>query len=320
MKDMPSEPKSPITHGVRVWVRKHRRTRSYPQHPFSQEYPYKWFSHIDITNYCPINNCTYCSRFLRYVPKNKRYNLSLEKIDEALISYKGFPERIGVIGGEPLIHPQFKEICKLLLEHNRKEKYGLWTSINPETSKYKDIIKKTFGFVALNEHSPYQLNVCKHQPLTLAAKDMVPNENLRKELYEQCYFRLKWCGTINPLGAFRCEIAASIAYLIGQKGWQIKQGWWLNDWHEQISLCELCGGAVPQERQLLCDKVEKMSPSILKLLKDNNCVIGEYKLVTEPYTIEYLKNHSKTCPGAYRGDLGETEQPTINIEWSRYES
>jgi len=300
------------------WIRRHVIHNKYPKHSFSPEYPYKWFSHIDITNYCTMNSCIYCSRFLRHVPENKRYNLSLERIGTALAAYKGFPEHIGIIGGEPLIHPQFKEMCQLLLKFNGKEKYGLFTSINPETSKYKDIIKKTFGFVAFNMHSPNQLTECKHQPLTLAAKDMVPNRQLRNEFYEQCFFRRRWCGTVNPLGAFHCEIAASIAYLIGQRGWEVKQGWWLNDWHEQINLCELCGGAVPQERQLLCDRVEKISPSILKLLKDNGFVIGEYKLVTEPYTIEYLKNHVSECPGAYTPNR-EAEGSTINIDWAKYE-
>jgi hypothetical protein len=287
---------------------------------FCEGYPYKWFSHIDVTNYCSTNNCIYCSRFLRHIPDSARYNLSLEKVDEALKAYRGFPNRLGIIGGEPLIHPEFEEICRLLLKYNNKRKYGLWTSINPEKSKYKNTIRKTFALVAFNEHSPYQLEMCKHQPLTLSAKDMVPNESLRREFYEQCYFRLKWCGTITPLGAFHCEIAAGIASLIGRKGWQVKEGWWLNDWHEQIDLCELCGGAVPQERQVLCDKTEKMSPSFLKLLKENNCIVGDYKLITEPYSIPYLKEHSNICPGAYRGDKGEIEKPTINIDWGKYES
>ena len=90
---------------------------------------------------------------MRHVPENKRYNLSLDEIEKTLVAYKGFPERIGIIGGEPLIHPQFDEICNLLLKYNRKEKYGLWTSINPNKSKYKDAIQKTFGSIFINEHS-----------------------------------------------------------------------------------------------------------------------------------------------------------------------
>jgi hypothetical protein len=209
----------------------------------------------------------------------------------------------------------------LLRKYNPREKYGLWTSININKSQYKKEIEKTFSFIEFNEHNPYQMSLCKHQPLTLAAKDMVPNEELRKELYEHCDFRLNWSSTVNSAGAFHCEIAGFIAVLIGQKGWPVKQGWWLNDWHEQIDLCELCGGAVPQETQLLCDGVEKISPSFLKILQDNNCKLGNYVLVTEPYTIEYLKDHSNINASQYRLDLASdiSEKPVINIDWSRYE-
>jgi len=324
MKGISSESKAQLRHTAARglhWAQNIGHTpEKYPERIFSSEYPYKWFALIDITNYCSLNNCIYCSRFLSHVPDNKRYNLSLEKIDEALVAYEGFPEHIGIIGGEPQIHPQFKEICALLLKHNKKGKYGLWTSINPETSKYKDIIRKTFGYVAYNPHTSSQASICKHQPLTLAAKDMVPNRELRNELYEQCYFRQKWCGTVNTLGAFHCEIAASLALLTGQKGWDVKKGWWLKDWREQVNLCEFCGGAVPQERQLLCERTEKISPSFFKLLKDNGCINGQHEIVAEPYTIQYLKKHSVECPGAYRADKGETEKPTVNIAWTKYEA
>jgi len=144
---------------------------------FCEGYPYKWFSHIDVRNYCSTNNCIYCSRFLRHIPDSARYNLSLEKVDEALKAYRGFPNHLGIIGE----------------------------------------------------------------------------------------------------------------------------------------------GAVPQERQVLCDKTEKISPSFLKLLKENNCIVGDYKLITEPYSIMYLKEHSNICPRDYRGDKGEIEKSTIKIDWGKYE-
>jgi hypothetical protein len=323
MKGILNEPKARFRHTAArglQWVKSiGYLPEKYPERIFSPEYPYKWCALIDITNYCSLNNCVYCSRFLSHVPDSKRYNLSLEKIDKALTAYEGFPEHIGIIGGEPQVYPQFKEMCELLLQHNKKEKYCFFTSINPETSKHKDIIRKTFGYVAYNPHTSNQANICKHQPLTLSAKDMVPNRELRNELYEQCYFRQKWCGTVNHLGAFHCEIAASIALLMGQKGWPVKKNWWLNDWHQQIDLCELCGGAIPQERQLLCERTEKISPTFLKLLKDNGCITGQHEIVSEPYTTESLKKYSVECPGAYRADKGETEKPTVNIVWTKYE-
>lgn len=279
----------------------------------------KWFSHIDITNQC-MYGCLYCSRFERHIPKDKRLDMSLEKIEEALKSYNGFPNRIGIIGGEPLLHSQFGEVCDLLLKYGDKGRYGLWTSINPNTGKFSEKIHNTFGFIAFNEHNPAQKQVCKHQPLTLALRDMVENEALRNELTEQCYFRLKWCSTVNHAGAFHCEIAASIAYLFGIKGWDVTEGWWNKDWNEQRYLCDLCGGCIPQERQYICNDKQKISPSLYNLFMENNLPLGEHELVSTPYTIEYLKYHSGEKAGAYRGDLGESEENTISVDWSKYES
>jgi organic radical activating enzyme len=280
----------------------------------------KWSNHIDITNNCHISDCVYCSRFERHVPKEARYNMSLEQIEKILLAYKNARNQISLIGGEPQLHPQFKEICELLLKHNPKTRYGLWTSINPEKSKYKDIIKKTFNFVAFNEHNENQLNTCKHQPLTTALIDMVVNSELRKELVEQCYFKNKWCSTVNPLGAYHCEIAASIGYLFNIPGWEVKENWWLNDWHDQYELCLLCGGCIPQERQLICNKKQKISKTFLKMLIEHNCNIGDYELIDMPYSIQYLKDHSGEKPGAYRGDRGEIEDNYININWKKYEN
>jgi hypothetical protein len=278
----------------------------------------KWFSHIDITNHCHIGNCTYCSRFERHVPASKRYFMSLETIEAALIAYRGFPNPIGIIGGEPQLHPQFNDICLLLQKHNLRGKYGLWTSINPAKSKYSEMIGRTFGFVAYNEHNQFQLQTCRHQPLTLALQDMVPNKDLQKDLAEQCYFRLKWCGTVNPNGAFHCEIAAALALLMDKRGWDVKSGWWNNDWHEQYEFCLMCGGCIPQDRQLICDKKQKLSPSFLAMLQAVGATIGDYELIEEPYSMQYLKEHSLEKPGAYRGDRAETEQGTINIDWGKY--
>lgn len=278
----------------------------------------KWFGQIDITNHCHIGNCLYCSRYERHIPKDKKYFMSVEEVEKAVLSYEGFESPIGLIGGDPLLHPKFTEICEMLLKHNKKEKYGLWTSINPKTSKYKDIILNTFGFVAFNEHNSVQQESCKHQPLTLALVDMVKNEELRKELTEQCYFRLKWCGTVNPNGAFHCEIAGSIAYLLGYTGWPIEKGWYNKDWHEQYYLCELCGGCIPQERQLIGNKKQKISPLIYNLFKMNNISLGDHEIISEPYSMAYLKKHADERAGAYRGDIGEIESSTINIDWRKY--
>lgn len=280
-----------------------------------------WYSHIELTNHCPIGDCLYCSRYERHIPKEKLYHMTLAQVEEALYSYIGFPNKIGIIGGDPLVHPEFDKVCELLLKYGDKTRYGLWTSIDPKKSKWKDSIEKTFHYIAYNEHNPSQLKVCKHTPITLASIDMVPNKELRKELQSQCYFRNRWCSTINTNGAFHCEIAAALAYLFEEKGWPLTPEWWKRDWHDQQSLCDLCGGCIPQEGQLIGNKKQKISKTLLDLFSRFGYDPGDFELVEEPYSIEYLKEHAGTPVGAYRGDLGvsDAELWNVNIDWSKYE-
>lgn len=281
----------------------------------------KWASLIDITNKCHIGDCSYCSRYIRHIPKEKRFEMSLEEIEQALIAYQGIPcRKIGIIGGEPLVHSQFGEICQLVSKYFPPEKTQLFTSIKPELSKYRDDIARTFGFTAVNEHTPFQNSVGLHQPFTLALKDMVEDPELRIALIKDCWFGKNWCGTVTPLGAYHCEIAAFIAYMIGFKGWEVTPRWWeKEDAEDQIELCQLCGACIPMERQAPVIKKQKISRSIYYLIQDLKLVLGDYELVTKPFTVEYMAYWAKTwSPGNYRGDINQGEALGSNIDWSKW--
>lgn len=281
----------------------------------------KWASLIDITNKCHIGDCSYCSRYIRHIPKEKRFEMSLEEIEQALIAYQGIPcRKIGIIGGEPLVHSQFGEICQLVSKYFPPEKTQLFTSIKPELSKYRDDIARTFGFTAVNEHTPFQNSVGLHQPFTLALKDMVEDPELRIALIKDCWFGKNWCGTVTPLGAYHCEIAAFIAYMIGFKGWEVTPRWWeKEDAEDQIELCQLCGACIPMERQAPVNKRQKMSVSVFQILSENNLIVGDIEMVTKPFTVEYMAYWAKTwSPGNYRGDMNQGEALGSNIDWSKW--
>lgn len=281
----------------------------------------KWASLIDITNKCHIGDCSYCSRYIRHIPKEKRFEMSLEEIEQALIAYQGIPcRKIGIIGGEPLVHSQFGEICQLVSKYFPPEKTQLFTSIKPELSKYRDDIARTFGFTAVNEHTPFQNSVGLHQPFTLALKDMVEDPELRTALIKDCWFSKNWCGTVTPLGAYHCEIAAFIAYLQGIRGWGVTPRWWeKEDVEDQIELCQLCGACIPMERQAPVDKRQKMSLSIIELLSEKKLIFGEYKVVTKPFTVEYMAKWAKTwAPGNYRGDMDQGMSLGSTLNWDEW--
>ena len=67
-------------------------------------------ANIAITNYCNLK-CPYC--FADEMIQENKENISLEQFNEILQWLSQTPEeRLGIIGGEPTIHPYFSDILK----------------------------------------------------------------------------------------------------------------------------------------------------------------------------------------------------------------
>lgn len=101
---------------------------------------------IDITNSC-TNRCSNCTRFCGHYTKDRIYFMDKDYFIAALTSLKDFDGIVGIIGGEPTLHPQFEEFCKIFKELKpNKAKRGIWSNTGGNFNKYKDIIDDTFGF------------------------------------------------------------------------------------------------------------------------------------------------------------------------------
>ncbi len=280
-----------------------------------------WCAHIDITNVCR-QGCVYCTRYDRHI-KHKEYFMSLEKIEQALIVYKKFPSIVGIMGGEPLLHPNFDAVCDLINKHLPYGKAMLWTSIDIRKSKWFDNIVPTFANVAYNPHTEDQKNIFPHHPSTIAIKDVIKDVKLRNALIDDCWLQRKWCPTVTDDGAFFCEVAAGLAKLQGIKGWDLTydgKEWWRrtpDEFGYQKELCRLCGMAIPMTGQLQSDNIEYMSPSFLRMLQDNNLPVGDFILFDKEITIEDIKKALPTWrPGIYKAEqLSEQfNYSTINLE------
>lgn len=279
---------------------------------------------VELTNKCG-RGCIYCDRCDRHLREDQRFEMSLSQLEEVLDTLVAFPAKVGFIGGEPQLHSQFVEVCKLIRRKMPRGKVGILTSIPLEKSKYRAEIEQTFHYVPVNEHNPLQQQTAFHQPFSLAVMDMVPNPELRRELIKNCWIADNWCPSISPLGVFNCEVAFGIASLLGAKGWPIEPFWWRRQVvSDQLWLCEYCGGCIPMEKQVLGDGTEKMSVSFLKLLLDNDLPTGPYTLVTEPFSIEYMANWAKVWrPSQYRGETVEEAEAMGNhlgnrIDWGKW--
>jgi len=78
----------------------------------------KYFHHIEIelTSVCDMR-CKYCDRFITHAPDK---NMSIKQIEMFITESMelNYPwERIHVLGGEPTLHPNFKEIMALLITY-----------------------------------------------------------------------------------------------------------------------------------------------------------------------------------------------------------
>ena len=68
---------------------------------------------IEVTNACNLA-CSNCTRFVGHHPKP--YYMDLDVVRAAIESLDGFQNCIGLMGGEPTIHPQFSDICRMFKE------------------------------------------------------------------------------------------------------------------------------------------------------------------------------------------------------------
>jgi hypothetical protein len=269
-----------------------------------------WLCQIDITSKC-FMSCLYCSRYNRHLRDDQRYDMPLDVFADALTSLAGWPSKIGIIGGEPLLHNHFEECCTLIQSKFPREKMALMTSGGPTWPKYNQIAVKTFGLVAYNQHTKEQQQCCRHQRLTVAVKDVIKDEQYMNELIDDCWVQRTWCPTISAKGAFFCEIAGAQDFVWdGPGGYPIELGWWVKT-PEQFKdqrdrYCPNCGMCVPMERDLISCGIEKMSPTVYaNMMRHSNIRIDDkhVELFDKQFTIDEVEAAKLTWyPGNYRGD------------------
>src|SRR5262245_29339799 len=96
-----------------------------------------WAQQIDVTNACHLT-CSNCTRLLGHA--KRRFTMTTKEFEQSVISLKNFPKNsepcpkgrrkvVGIIGGEPTLHPDFPELVDIMIRHIPEARYrGLWTS------------------------------------------------------------------------------------------------------------------------------------------------------------------------------------------------
>jgi hypothetical protein len=225
--------------------------------------------------------------------------MSFEQFKQAIDSMVGYPKMTGIMRGEPLLHPEFEKFCNYAVSKIPKQQLGLWTSFPKGYERYREVICKTFYNVFLNDHT--RSDVYHHPPL-VAVEEVISDKNIMWQYIDHCWAQESWSASINPKGAFFCEIAASMSLLFNEdKAWKVEPNWWYRipkDFTEQMeTYCPKCGFPVPLKRRASTETVDDISPGNLKRLKGHSLKIdrGEYivsdlKMVAKPEPMASYKD------------------------------
>jgi hypothetical protein len=89
----------------------------------------------------------------------------------------------------------------------------------------------------------------------VSSLDVLKHESAVYYAAHKCQFQLSWSPSINPRGAYFCEMAASLAMLYRNTddGWGVEKGWWRRtpkDYRAQVEeFCPKCGGCLCLSRR-----------------------------------------------------------------------
>ena len=233
-----------------------------------------WTIQIDITNVCN-KTCSNCTRFCGHYTKDRLYNLDLNYIEDIIISLKDYNGCVGLIGGEPTLHPNFLEICEMLKKYRPDDqKRGLWTN-DINSSNLTNYFNQ--NLIIINPHN----NDSLHTPLLVSSEHIKNRYNVSQEimdkLIDECWIQNLWSATVNKKGAYFCEVAGMLAYLLdGPDGLNIYEhpDWWKYDldmFKYQIDwACKRCGGAMPLKSKSSTITEDDISEDMLEKLKQIN--------------------------------------------------
>jgi hypothetical protein len=231
--------------------------------------------------------------------------MDMKAIEKAIDSLEGFKGGIGITGGEPTLHPEFRSICKLLQEKVPAYKCVLGTT-GYKWNEFKGIIKKTFGLgIYYNDHSdPMQ----KHQPILVGIDEVVEDKQIMWKLVDSCWFQKQWCPSITPKGAFFCEVAGALDEAFEEDGgYPVTKGWWRKnpeEFQDQVRrYCPKCSAALPLERpsnQEVQDVVSRLNYERLLALGSPKVLEGKVQIFEKKLRRnEILQQLGGWCPWDY---------------------
>lgn len=226
--------------------------------------------HIEVTNACNLQ-CANCTRYVGH--HRTPYFMTLDEVRRSIGSLVNFPGNVGIMGGEPTLHPEFSEILNILVELIPDiSRRGLWTD-GYKYEKYREQIEATFlpENIVYNSHDVDVED--NHQPLLVHPNDIGMDPSEHAKYVENCWIQKRWSASITPKGGFFCEVAAAQDMLFnGPGGYEIENNWWNKkpkDFADQVKrYCKNCSACVPMAKVSAHEKFDFVSESMVQKLLD----------------------------------------------------
>lgn len=247
---------------------------------------------IEVTSFCP-KNCSNCTRFCGHY--KRPWFMTFDEFKRAVDSLADFQaaQGVGMMGGEPVLHPQFEQFCDYMASKIPAERCGIWTCCPDLGSKEKnlhagEIIARTFGTIFPNDHTRPDV---LHHPFLVSIDELINDQRDMDYMIDRCWAQKAWSASVNPNGAFFCEIAASLSMLFGmrQSAWTVEKGWWhrtpIDYWKQIEEFCHLCGGPLPVLSRYSVEEIDDISPKMLSRLQ----AIGSPKIKRGEFKIHNLQ-------------------------------
>lgn len=228
---------------------------------------------VVITRNCDLFNCSNCTQLLPF--RQDTREMSLECVEEALLSLQDWPGVISAFGGNPCTASRFPEIAalweRLVPQQSRR---GLWTN---NLGRHGELIKRVWW-----PHGRFNLNV-HHEPGAAALmrehlpgikifgetgrdhhgvmlghwRDWGHTEEQWVAARERCDINRNWSAAIYERDgrphAYFCEVAGSLDGVRGENhGVLCEPGWWrwpMERYAHQVTNCCDRGCAVPLRLQ-----------------------------------------------------------------------
>ena len=252
---------------------------------------------IDITNVCH-KRCSNCTRFCGH--HKHPFYMDFDTFKRAVDSLDGYQGLISTIGGEPLLHPEYRRFAEYLRQKRGVPKHTndgrcqamvrdylafakvqrwfegtvnkgkgilLFTSMPKNYYNNFETVQDTVTDLWLNDHS----NPSFHQPILISRKDLGIDDITFARLRDNCWLQNFWSASITPKGVFFCEIAGTLDILFdGPGGKPIEPGWWnkdLSNYTDQFHWCDFCGMALKTYSRNANDGVDDASPTLYEYLR-----------------------------------------------------